>query len=207
MQANRQHGFTLVELAIVLVVIGLITGMAFKGRDLIDGAKIKNAQAQYNKVATAFNVYHEKYGSFPGDGWSAAPGTAVTGSTGTRNGLLDSAIETAAALTVLQNGNILTLADTQSALGQAWTISDSSAAAVAHFDTNTNYLTAGGIGSNAVDARYTCQLDRIMDDGAPDSGIVRSSANRGTTAAGDYDNSVDCWNRSGLVSLGIRILP
>ncbi len=207
MQANRQQGFTLVELAIVLVVIGLIMGMAFKGRDLIDGAKIKNAQAQYNKVATAFNIYHEKYGSQPGDGWTAAPGTAVTGSTGTRNGMLDSAIETAAALSVLQNASILTNADTQSAFSQAWTISDSSAAAVAHFDANANYLTIGGIATPAVDVRFVCQLDRVMDDGAPDTGIVRSSASKGSTAASDYDNSVDCWSRSGQVSIGIRILP
>ena len=207
MYANRQQGFTLVELAIVLVVIGLIMGMAFKGRDLIDGAKVKNAQAQYNKVATAFNIYHEKYGSNPGDGWTAAPGTAVTGGTGTKNGILDSAIETAAALTVLQNANILASADTQSAFGQVWAISDSSAAAVAHFEANTNYLTIGGIATNAADARYVCQLDRAMDDGAPDTGLVRSSANKGTTAASDYDNSVDCWSRSGQVSLGIRLLP
>lgn len=207
MHSNRQQGFTLVELAIVLVVIGLIMGMAFKGRDLIDGAKIKNAQAQYNKVATAFNIYHEKYGSYPGDGWTAAPGTAVTGGTGTKNGQLDSAIETAAALAVLQNASILTNADTQSAFSKPWSISDTSATAVAHFDANTNYLTVGGIATNAMDARFVCQLDRVMDDGAPDTGIVRSSASKGSTATSDYDNTVDCWDRSGQISLGIRILP
>lgn len=49
---KKQSGFTLVELAIVLVIIGLILGMAFKGKDLIDGAKVKNLAAQYNKFET-----------------------------------------------------------------------------------------------------------------------------------------------------------
>ena len=65
---KRNQGFTLVELAIVLVVIGLILGMAFKGKDLIDGAKVKNLAAQYNKVVAGANTFYEKYGFYPGDG-------------------------------------------------------------------------------------------------------------------------------------------
>ncbi|MBP9610124.1 MAG: type II secretion system protein, partial [Laribacter sp.] len=38
---KNQSGFTLIELSIVLVVIGLIIGMWFKGKDLIDSAKTK----------------------------------------------------------------------------------------------------------------------------------------------------------------------
>jgi prepilin-type N-terminal cleavage/methylation domain-containing protein len=67
----KQTGFTLVELAIVLVIIGLILGMAFKGKDLIDGAKVKSLAAQYNKIQAAFNIYFEKYGAYPGDGCTA----------------------------------------------------------------------------------------------------------------------------------------
>lgn len=202
---KRQLGFTLVELAIVLVVIGLIMGMAFKGRDLIDSAKVRNAQAQYNKIAAAFNVYQEKYGSHPGDGWTAAPGTSVTGASGLRNGLLDSATETAAAISVLQNSGLLAQADLQNAFNGNWSISNATGAT--HFDAGINYLTAGGIGNSVVDVRFVCQLDRIMDDGAPETGFVRSSVNTGSEATNDYDGSVDCWGRSGLASLGMRILP
>lgn len=202
---HKQQGFTLVELAIVLVVIGLILGMAFKGRDLIDSAKVKNAQAQYNKLAAAFNIYHEKYGSFPGDGWTAAPGSAATGATGTRNGLLDSETETAAALAVLQNAGLLSAADLQNAFGGTWSISTQTG--TGHFEAGVNYLTAGGLTNSVADARLVCQLDRVMDDGAPETGFVRSNANRGGSAASDYDASVDCWARSGLVSVGLRLLP
>ncbi len=202
---RKQFGFTLVELAIVLVVIGLIMGMAFKGRDLIDSAKVRNAQAQYNKIAAALNIYQEKYGSYPGDGWTTAPGTATTGATGSRNGLLDTDIETAAAMTVLQNSGLLASADLQNAFNGTWSIS--TAAGATHFDTGINYLTAGGIANNVVDVRFVCQIDRIMDDGMPESGFIRSNVNAGSTAANSYDATVDCWKRSGLASLGLRLLP
>ncbi len=202
---RRHTGFTLVELAIVLVIIGLIMGMAFKGRDLIDGAKVKNAQAQYNKFSAAFNIYQEKYGSYPGDGWTADPATAVTGATGTRNGIIDGEIEPAAALAVLQNAGMLSGADLRSAFGGDWSISDETGGG--NFAAGVNYLTVDAIDSNAVDARFVCQLDRVTDDGLPDAGFVRSSASNGATASSDYDATVDCWSRSGQVSLGMRVLP
>lgn len=53
---KNQSGFTLIELSIVLVVIGLIIGMGFKGKDLIDSAKTKSLQTQIMKIQTAFNI-------------------------------------------------------------------------------------------------------------------------------------------------------
>lgn len=50
MKTRQQSGFTLVELAIVLVVIGLILGMAFKGKDLIDSAKVKNMRRSTTRL-------------------------------------------------------------------------------------------------------------------------------------------------------------
>lgn len=112
---GRQRGFTLAELAIVLRNIGLILGMAFKGKDLIDGAKVKNMQAQY-KVMAGFNTFYEqKYGFYPGDGCAAAAPANVAACTGTRNGVtLDTANEQAASLSLLQTTGILTNADIQS---------------------------------------------------------------------------------------------
>lgn len=61
-----KKGFTLVELAIVLVVIGLLMGMAFKGKALVDSARIKADINKINKIGTALNVYYSKYSVPPG---------------------------------------------------------------------------------------------------------------------------------------------
>src|SRR5579871_3923101 len=60
-------GFTLIELSIVLVIIGLIVGGILTGRDLIDAAAQRAQIAQIEKYNTAVNTFRIKYGYLPGD--------------------------------------------------------------------------------------------------------------------------------------------
>lgn len=61
------NGFTLIELSIVLVIIGLITGGILTGRDLIEAAAVRAQVAQLEKYHTATNTFRGKYGYLPGD--------------------------------------------------------------------------------------------------------------------------------------------
>ncbi len=61
------QGFTLVELAIVLVVIGLIAGGVLVGRDLINAAGVRAQVGQIEKYQTAVNAFRLKYNGLPGD--------------------------------------------------------------------------------------------------------------------------------------------
>jgi prepilin-type N-terminal cleavage/methylation domain-containing protein len=63
----RKKGFTLVELAIVLVIIGIILGAVLKGQELIYNAKIKRVQNQIKEMIAAFYTYYDRYGYYPGD--------------------------------------------------------------------------------------------------------------------------------------------
>jgi prepilin-type N-terminal cleavage/methylation domain-containing protein len=64
---KRQSGFTLVEIAIVLVVIGLLLGGVLKGQELVLNAQIRNAINEYNNVASARFAYQDRYRQIPGD--------------------------------------------------------------------------------------------------------------------------------------------
>ena len=65
--AKIKSGFTLIELSIVLVIIGLIIGGVLVGRDLIDAAAIRAQISQLEKYNTAVNTFRVKYGYLPGD--------------------------------------------------------------------------------------------------------------------------------------------
>ena len=64
---NSQGGFTLVEIAIVLVIIGLLLGGVLKGQELITQAKIRNVANDINGMSAAVFGYQDRYKKFPGE--------------------------------------------------------------------------------------------------------------------------------------------
>ncbi len=64
---SSQSGFTLVEIAIVLVIIGLLLGGILKGQEMITQARIKNVINDFNGVTAAVNSYNDRYKALPGD--------------------------------------------------------------------------------------------------------------------------------------------
>jgi prepilin-type N-terminal cleavage/methylation domain-containing protein len=81
---TRQAGFTLVEIAIVLVIIGLLLGGILKGQEMITQARIKNVINDFNGITAAYASYQDRYRAIPGDDATAAgrwlgPPVAVAG--------------------------------------------------------------------------------------------------------------------------------
>src|SRR5450830_105374 len=64
---KKQSGFTLIELAIVLVIIGLLLGGVLKGQELINSAKVKNMASDFKNVQVYIYGYQDKYKALPGD--------------------------------------------------------------------------------------------------------------------------------------------
>jgi len=69
---SRQSGFTLVEIAIVLVIIGLLLGGVLKGQELIFNSKVKATFNLSREMSAAINSYIDRYGQLPGDDTQAA---------------------------------------------------------------------------------------------------------------------------------------
>ena len=87
---KSQKGFTLVEIAIVLVIIGLLLGGILKGQEMITQAKIKNVIADVTGVSAAMYGYQDRYRALPGDDkgadrWTSAGG----GKKGNGNGVIE----------------------------------------------------------------------------------------------------------------------
>jgi len=85
--SNTRSGFTLVELSIVLVIIGLIVSSVLVGQDLVRQAELRSTVTQFEQFQAAVKTFKTKYNALPGD---------VTGATtydwtgdGDNNGILD----------------------------------------------------------------------------------------------------------------------
>lgn len=89
-----QQGFTLIEIAIVLVIIGLLLGGVLKGQELIDSAKVKNVINDLNGATASFYAYQDRYNTIPGDDptaaarWAGALADGTSAQNGNGNGLV-----------------------------------------------------------------------------------------------------------------------
>ena len=77
MKRDNQKGFTLVEIAIVLVVIGLLLGGILKGQQLINSARVRNLADQNSGVQAAYYGFIDRFRNLPGDMTPANACTAV----------------------------------------------------------------------------------------------------------------------------------
>ena len=102
MSMQKNKGFTLVEIAIVLVIVGLLIGGVLKGQEMITNAKLKRIESDNAGIAAAMFSYQDRYLQLPGDDNDAESRfdvyTAATvngGGNGTIDGLWDEDITTA----------------------------------------------------------------------------------------------------------------
>ena len=94
---RNQSGFTLIEIAIVLVIIGLLLGGVLKGQELINSAKVKNLATDFKNIPVYIYGYQDKFRALPGDdgqvathlGATATPCTGVAGQCNVGNGMID----------------------------------------------------------------------------------------------------------------------
>ena len=98
MKFAAQRAFTLVELSIVLVILGLLVGGILVGQDLIHGSSVKKQITQIEQYRTSMNSFRDKYHGIPGDlraatangfGMIARAGTAGHGD---GSGLIDGCV-------------------------------------------------------------------------------------------------------------------
>lgn len=77
MNRKLNQGFTLIEIAIVLVIIGLLLGGVLKGQELINSAKVKNLATDFRNIPLYIYGYQDKFKALPGD--DARVATNLTG--------------------------------------------------------------------------------------------------------------------------------
>jgi prepilin-type N-terminal cleavage/methylation domain-containing protein len=64
---NKQTGFTLIELAIVLVIIGLLLGGVLRGQELINSARVKSLVRDFQNTQVFLYGYQDRFRALPGD--------------------------------------------------------------------------------------------------------------------------------------------
>jgi len=87
---KHQAGFTLIEIAIVLVIIGLLLGGVLKGQELITSARVRNLISQQDGVKAAYFGFLDRFRSLPGDYGLATTNIAGVTVNGNANGQIQS---------------------------------------------------------------------------------------------------------------------
>jgi prepilin-type N-terminal cleavage/methylation domain-containing protein len=205
---QRQGGFTLVEIAIVLMIVGLLIGGILRGQELIQSARVRNIIDQKSAIQTAHIAFMDRYRMLPGDlttapngGQAAIVGNGAVGSPNSGDGQVAMGNES---ILFFQN---LTAAGFISC-GACMTVAAAGAPSINNSPVNVygNYLTAGNAMSNSAGlswydpsatginqfvlytgsgtpSQVLAEVDRKADDGLPATGQLRVAVGIGSATA------------------------
>lgn len=196
---KKQAGFTLVEIAIVLVIIGLLLGGVLKGQELINSAKVKNLANDFRQVPLFIYGYQDKYKRLPGDDpnvggassrFGANIGTLATTPGTVGNGVIegawDSTTLTDESALFWQHVRLANLASGSTDFTNTSTASLPTNAEGGPFGIQMATPIAGMTGSyfacsGGIPFAFAQQLDTTMDDGVGTTGTVRAVLNATAT--------------------------
>lgn len=180
---KHQSGFTLVEIAIVLIIIGLLIGGALKGQELITQARIKNVASDFNNISVAIYGYQDRYKKLPGDDELAdARWTSPQAAKGNGNGTLgDGALATilnCTSETSTENCNLwqhLRLSGFIAGDPASRSAPQNSAGGVLQVQSGALGDAGLAICSSGLSGKIAGAIDTQMDDGKPGTGTIRAS--------------------------------
>ena len=193
---RNTKGFTLIEIAIVLVIIGLLLGGVLKGQELITGARVRNLISQQDGVKAAFFGFQDRYRALPGDYASASTNINCPGGTclnGNGNGQIQNAATPVNGSEVHEELLVWSHLTAAGFLNGSYTMV---AGATAPVDTNNPknpysvylqliYDNSYGTGTppakhnlktgNQIPVEIVAEVDRKVDDGLPYAGAFQFS--------------------------------
>ena len=190
---RNSSGFTLIEIAIVLVIIGLLLGGVLKGQELINSARVKNLAGDFKNVPVFIYGYQDRFRAVPGDDMNAAARVSGVNATTPANKQGNGAIDGVWDSTTPTDETILFWQHIRLAgLTSGSTTAPPNAAAITAFAPQNS---AGGrvgvssispiigltgsyfVCSSGIDGRLVTQLDATLDDGVSNTGLVQARAN------------------------------
>jgi len=176
---NRRKAFTLVELSIVIIVIGLLTGAILKGQEIIRNAKLKRIISDFSNVSTAIYTYEDRYDQLPGDDATSVIAASMS-SGGDEDGVI-SASESSMVFKHLRKAGIIsgdaTEGDLSHALnGKIYVIQGTQSGTIMKASaTSMPHMPGTAVCFDNVKASDALLLDAQNDDGAFDKGTLQSS--------------------------------
>ncbi|MFA6314281.1 MAG: prepilin-type N-terminal cleavage/methylation domain-containing protein [Sterolibacterium sp.] len=191
--SRKQSGFTLIEIAIVLVIIGLLLGGVLKGQELINSAKVKNFATDFKSIPLFIYGYQDKYKALPGDdpsydthlagaitasGNAALVATAGTRGNGTLNGVYNSVTGTDETVAFWQQVRLAGLAagttDFTTSIPAAMPQNaDGGRIGIQSTAPITGMTGSYFVCSEGIQGKFAKQLDTTMDDGNTAAGSMR----------------------------------